>query len=327
MPRNSLDHGASPSRAHLLESQLTTPTSDIASLSPKTIDLEGRESPSEQHEPVAGFASCSINLLKTILGAGMLAMPFAFASLGYIPGTVFVLVTAALAAFGLHLFIASSKYVGRGATVNKLANLTYPSLTILFDFAIALKCFGVAISYLIVIGDMMPSIINGLGIRNSLFLSRQFWLMLSAIPLVPLAFLKRMDSLKYTSFAGLLSVLYLVGVAAWNVWKPDAIRPPPDAGIEPFASFSFASIKSFSVFVFSFTCHQNVPRDFYFVTKVFIDLPNSKRGKGQFVNIYEPRHRILRVLECNTLPLILHNILCQLWTTCPRKCLSQLSAG
>lgn len=208
--------------------------------------------------PTAGFSSCSINLLKTILGAGMLAMPWAFAALGYVLGTTFVLLAGSLAAFGLHLFVASAQYASRNVTINKLASLTYPKMTFVFDLAIALKCFGVALSYLIVIGDMMPSIAQGLGLEHWVFISRGFWLIISMILLVPLAFLRRIDSLKYSSFAGLLGVFYLLGVALWNYYKPDAVHAPPGAGIEPFASISLASLKSFSVFVFSFTCHQNV---------------------------------------------------------------------
>lgn len=238
---------------------------ELLSLSPKSpADVEcgigggddsGAESPLV---PSAGFTSCSINLLKTILGAGMLAMPHAFVPIGYVPGILFILVAGLLAAFGLHLFILSSQYVGRTATVNKLAMLTYPRLSPLFDLAVACKCFGVAISYLIVIGDTCRGIMMGFAGSPSLLLDRRFWLAVAALPMIPLAFLKRIDSLKYTSFAGLLSVLYLVLVAIWNFVRPDATRPPANAGIQPFGDFDLTSIKSFSVFVFSFTCHQNV---------------------------------------------------------------------
>lgn len=269
--------GASPSQVHLLASPSDSPgaagsakpllaSPDLASeaVSPTTgaggkdFDEDG-DTASLLHEPTAGFGSCSINLLKTIIGAGMLAMPSSFAALGYVPGTLFVLVAATLAAFGLHLLVVSSQYAGgRNATINKLAGLTYPRLTVLFDFAIALKCFGVALSYLIVIGDMMPGIAQGLGLEHWLFLSRRFWLVASMALLVPLAFLRKMDSLKYTSFAGLLSVAYLAVIAMWNYFKPDSVRPPVNAGMEAFASLSVAALKSFPVFVFSFTCHQNV---------------------------------------------------------------------
>lgn len=276
----------SPSQENLLpdSSKASTPGGII---SPKSIDgfLDDEEdSPTELHEPAAGFSSCSINLLKTILGAGMLAMPSAYASLGYVPATLMVLMAASFAAFGLHLFIVSSQYVGRNVTISKLANLTYPQLTILFDAAITIKCFGVAISYLIVIGDMVPSIVQGLGYQHPILINRQFWLLISAILLTPLAFLKRMDSLKYTSFMGLLSVLYLVGVSIWNFLKPEAIRPPPNAGMEAFETFSFASLKSFSVFVFSFTCHQNVYAS-NCTTNMTIDFSHPERGHRYYSKV------------------------------------------
>lgn len=254
----------SPSQVNLLDPSLSSPASSagLLGISPKSLyNLEEGEgaSPMEPLVPSANFTSCSINMLKTILGAGMLAMPAAFANLGYVPGISFIFLAGILASFGLYLFVLSSQYIGRRATVNGLAKITYPQMRLLFDFAIALKCFGVAVSYLIVIGDMCYGIMVGFGSNSALLTDRRFWLALSALVLVPLAFLRRMDSLKYTSFMGLLSVFYLVGVAIWNFVKPDAIRPPSNAGIEAFADFSFNSIKSFSVFVFSFTCHQNVP--------------------------------------------------------------------
>lgn len=209
-------------------------------------------------EPSAGFNSCSINLLKTILGAGMLAMPSSYAALGYVPGTIFVFLAGTLSAFGLHLFVISAQYVGRNATVSKLASITYPRIGFLFDLAIAVKCFGVALSYLIVIGDMMPGICQGIGLQHWAFLNRNFWLLISMLLLIPLAFLRKMDSLKYTSFAGLVSVIYLVFVGIWSFAKPNATRPPSNAKMEAFATVSLNALKSFPVFVFSFTCHQNV---------------------------------------------------------------------
>lgn len=247
---------------HLLDPSFSPASpNELLPISPKsTDDVECGEDSRMQSplEPSASFISCNINLLKTILGAGMLAMPAAFAAIGYVPGILFVLMASVLAAFGLHLFILSSQYVGRGATVSKLANLTYPQLSPLFDLAIAIKCFGVAVSYLIVIGDTCRGIMMGFNSSSSVFIDRRFWLAASALLMIPLAFLKRIDSLKYTSFAGLMSVVYLVAVAVWNYVKPGATRPPLNAGMQPFGDFQLASLKSFSVFVFSFTCHQNV---------------------------------------------------------------------
>lgn len=37
-----------------------------------------------------------------------------------------------------------------------LAQVVNPASSILFDAAIAIKCFGVGVSYMIVVGDLMP---------------------------------------------------------------------------------------------------------------------------------------------------------------------------
>lgn len=243
----------------ILEDHYKSPISKKSSILESDASIEDDDTSSiRRHHPAAGFSSSAVNLLKTILGAGILAMPSAFANVGYIPGTLFLFIAATLAGFGVHLYVICSYSIGRGATFHKLAAVTYPKLSLLFDLAIAVKCFGVAISYLIVIGDTMPSLVIGLGIENSYLISRHFWIFASMFLLGPLAFLKRMDSLKYTSFAGVLSVFYLLFVAVWNFTKPDAHIPPEDAGIEPIANLSISAFKSFSVFVFSFTCHQNV---------------------------------------------------------------------
>lgn len=224
---------------------------------------EGGEDPEQaslcgDHECTADFFSSNVNLLKTILGAGILAMPSAFATVGWVMGTVFLGMTAGFSAFSLYLLILCSQYIGRGANFHKLSQLTYPRLTLLFDIAVAVKCFGVSVSYLIVIGDMMPSILLGLGFSHAILLSRPFWLVVFILGMAPLAFLRRIDSLKYTSFVGLLGVVYLVILSIWNCLKPGAFRPPREDAMRPFTGFSLKALEKFSVFVFSFTCHVNV---------------------------------------------------------------------
>ena len=73
----------------------------------------------------ASWISSVINLVNTIVGAGVLAMPHA----------------------------------------------------VIFDTAIAIKCFGVGISYLIIIGDLMPGVVQGFGNPgNATYLvDRHFW--------------------------------------------------------------------------------------------------------------------------------------------------------
>ena len=127
---------------------------------------------------VASPMSCSINLLNTILGTGLLAMvncaalivfiymatkiwyqPAALASIGLIPGILVIMLSAVASAMGLFfLSQCASRTDGRHASFFAISKLTWPGMAIFFDLAIAIKCFGVGVSYLIIIGDLMPQV-------------------------------------------------------------------------------------------------------------------------------------------------------------------------
>lgn len=74
---------------------------------------------------------------------------------------------------------------------------------------------------------------------------------------IPLSFLRRLDSLKYTSVIALISIGYLVILVIAHFIKGDTlenrgpIRVVHWGGIVPVLS-------SFPVIVFAYTCHQNV---------------------------------------------------------------------
>ena len=118
-------------------------------------------------------------LLREVLGAGLLAMPSALSKMGIFLG-IFVVAWAGLTSgFGLYLQTRCARYVDRGhASFATLSQLTYPNLSIIFDAAIAIKCFGVAVSYLIIIGDLMPGVVIGFApgaTEISFLVDRQFW--------------------------------------------------------------------------------------------------------------------------------------------------------
>lgn len=58
-----------------------------------------------------------------------------------------------------------------------LSQITYPNAAVVFDAAIAIKCFGVGVSYLIIIGDLMPGVVRGFNANpDATFLvDRHFW--------------------------------------------------------------------------------------------------------------------------------------------------------
>ncbi|CAK7228593.1 hypothetical protein SBRCBS47491_006957 [Sporothrix bragantina] len=212
----------------------------------------------------ASMVSSTINLLNTIVGAGTLAMPAAMSHMSVMLGVVIILWSGLTSAFGLYLQSRCSRYLDRGtASFFALSQMTYPNAAVVFDTAIAIKCFGVGVSYLIIIGDLMPGVVLGFvgetsGVVAELpfLLNRHFWITVFMLVIIPLAFLRRLDSLKYTSVIALVSIGYLIVLVVYHF----ASDSPSERGEVRLVTWAgpVALLSSLPVVVFAYTCHQNM---------------------------------------------------------------------
>ncbi|KAL2820472.1 transmembrane amino acid transporter protein-domain-containing protein [Aspergillus cavernicola] len=221
--------------------------------------VRGKQNPGLHGQ--ASWISCVINLVNTIVGAGVLAMPLAISHMGIVLGIFVILWSGVMAGFGLYLQSRCAQYLDKGsASFFALSQITYPNAAVIFDAAIAIKCFGVGVSYLIIIGDLMPGVVQGFiggDPAYDFLVDRHFWVTAFMLIIIPLSYLRRLDSLKYTSIAALVSMGYLVILVVYHFIKGDTkadrgpIRVIHWAGAVP-------TLSSFPVIVFAFTCHQNM---------------------------------------------------------------------
>ena len=140
-------------------------------------------------------------------------MPHSIASCGLIPGILLLVFSGLLSIFGLYLLsrCASLCRPARSASFALLAKMTYPRASIGFDSAIAIKCAGVACSYLIIIGSLMPSVILSFDRHPPAWLlDRGLWIVASTSILTPLCYSRQLHSLRFTSYISLLVVFDLV---------------------------------------------------------------------------------------------------------------------
>lgn len=114
------------------------------------------------------------------MGTGLLASAFAMAHMGILLGTFIIIWSAMTAGFGLYLQSRCARYLDRGmSSFFALSQITYPNAAVVFDTAIAVKCFGVGVSYLIIIGDLMPGVARGFNEAAGgvpFLVDRQFWI-------------------------------------------------------------------------------------------------------------------------------------------------------
>src|SRR5438876_5073066 len=106
-------------------------------------------------------------------------MPLAMSHMGIMLGVVIIIWSGLTSAFGLYLQSRCARYLDRGtSSFFALSQITYPNAAVLFDTAIAVKCFGVGVSYLIIIGDLMPGVVRGFistADEVPFLVDRQFW--------------------------------------------------------------------------------------------------------------------------------------------------------
>ena len=104
-------------------------------------------------------------------------MPASLAKFGVTLGILTILLCGFTSGFGLYLQSRCARYIDRGnASFFTLSQLTYPNASVVFDGAIVIKCFGVGVSYLIIIGNLMPLVVQGfVGDATGIWIDRQFW--------------------------------------------------------------------------------------------------------------------------------------------------------
>lgn len=281
----------------------TTPSEHSGSRRASQASQPRRRSKHAQHAGgTASWSSSVINLLNTIVGAGVLAMPHAMSNMGLLLGIFVILWAGLTSGFGLYLQTRCARYLDRGASsFFALSQITYPNAAVIFDAAIAIKCFGVAVSYLIIIGDLMPGVVRGFGDvgEAGFLLERRFWVtafmyVLSFLCLatrscegawwlsgarcgdedcrtdladmtrnrlivIPLSFLRRLDSLKYTSILALTAIAYLIVLVVYHFGAGDTLAEKGEVSILHWQGI-IPTLASFPVIVFAYTCHQNVSK-------------------------------------------------------------------
>ena len=178
------------------------------------------------------------------------------------------------------------------ASFYTVATAAMPEFAIFIDGAVALKCFGVATGYFVTVGDCMVDSFHYLfrnfsaatettaeEIEEMIFTNRQFWVIVALVMVLPISFFRTLEKLKFTSTLSLMLIYSLaVGIVLYaegffdpcedpNSGKHYYPLPDDDGGggadetckgeLDMVTNFD-STMKNLAIFVFSFTCHQNV---------------------------------------------------------------------
>eukprot|EP01036_Dinobryon_divergens_P030819 gene30819-40121_t len=163
------------------------------------------------------------NLAKTILGAGVLSLPFGVASFSDKPSALYLasfllVLMGATSAYSFSSIAQACKLHGVTTFSEAWAKSVSPSSAYLISFIITFKTFFACLAYSIIIGDSFSQILSSLHLPGPLVSRNSVIVGLSSFIVLPLCCLKRLDALKYTSILGLLGTLYCAAFMGLRLW-------------------------------------------------------------------------------------------------------------
>lgn len=199
--------------------------------------------------PIVGkaeLASSIINLVKAIVGAGVLSLPVGIAKFSgsrtaIVPACVIMLVVTTLSAYCFGLVARVLEATGTQSWGEAWAKVVGPRTACIPSIFVATLCACASLTYTMVIGDSFSAIFAGAGLPAALASRTGAILVMTALFTLPLSLLPNLEILQYTSFLGIGGILYTAAfmLARVGAYKPGsalhdavplALRPRFEAG-------------------------------------------------------------------------------------------------
>ncbi|KAI3673734.1 hypothetical protein L6452_39862 [Arctium lappa] len=168
-------------------------------------------------EKGSGMSGAIFNLVTTVIGAGIMALPATMKVLGLIAGVVFIFLMGIISEISLELLVRFTHQCKATSYGEVVEHALGKPARIVSEVFIILNNAGVLLVYLIIMGDVMSGSPKHAGVLEQWF-GNGFWddrrivsLILLIVFLAPLCALSKIDSLSMTSAASVvLAVLFVV---------------------------------------------------------------------------------------------------------------------
>merc|ERR1712166_114757 len=235
------------------------------------IKPDGSSAVSDADMAVGGsssLAEASFNYINSIVGAGIIGLPFAVKEAGFFLGLILLCLCGYLTHYSTRLLIDTAKKV----KVWNYEELCFAAFGkpgyIAVSFFMISFAFGALIAYFVIIGDTMTKVFTQWGGADTVLTDRHFVILAAAILVIlPLCLLRDMSALSKTSAvsmsADIVIILIVVAKVCVGVEQPEhhdseECMGHPKGLSEPTWSFSHqAYMQAFGAMCFSFVCHHS----------------------------------------------------------------------
>eukprot|EP01029_Cantina_marsupialis_P013039 TRINITY_DN2892_c0_g1_i1.p1 TRINITY_DN2892_c0_g1~~TRINITY_DN2892_c0_g1_i1.p1 ORF type:complete len:483 (-),score=135.36 TRINITY_DN2892_c0_g1_i1:397-1845(-) len=160
----------------------------------------------------AGILPSIWNVVNNAIGAGVLAIPVGFRDSGYIAGGILLAVIAYLSCHTMSLYCKMSVEMGTTSLKELIKKAFGIRAAQVADLSIMIFALGATTAYVIVTGDLLPELVEKIGIDNFLSERGVCMAMMTMVLMLPLSLLKTMKALAWTSFMAVVVVCYVAMV-------------------------------------------------------------------------------------------------------------------
>ncbi|KNC74638.1 hypothetical protein SARC_12821 [Sphaeroforma arctica JP610] len=211
----------------------------------------------------SGILGTVMNMTNTIIGSGILSIPYSTAQVGWVLALVIMFFGATLTMFGLHLLnIIADRMGGRKTSFGDACRQSYPWLVLVADLLVFFTLWAVAVIYMTIASGILPDVMRafiGDDVSADVFyLQTWFWLLICwGCFAAPLSMLKSLWFLAYTSMAAVICVLwtaFVVFAYSVNIFDPCEGKSIncQDGDVEAVMWDFGAIMRAFPVFVLGF---------------------------------------------------------------------------
>ncbi|KAF1334086.1 Amino acid/auxin permease, partial [Globisporangium splendens] len=201
-----------------------------------------------------------------IVGAGVLALPYAVEQAGLLLGILMITGGALITNFSLRLLLACSE-LGQARSYMDLAHGTGGARLAGFtQFIVCLNLFGTSVGYLVGSAELIQlAMTSFLGpTSHSVFVDRQALIvLLCSVFVLPLALFRSLESLRFSSLFSIVCIVFMALVIVIKYFQFVHLGLAPDIPYQLHHLTLFdwrleRLLTAFPLVIFVYTCHPNV---------------------------------------------------------------------
>jgi amino acid permease len=234
----------------------------------------------------ATLSAAVFSLVSTIIGGGVLSLPYAFRHTGIILGIIYIILIALASNFSIYILISASRRAhffhlennnnGNGNINSNVNTREKPTIGINSYEELAYTAFGskariltlvlmlcliylAAMAYLILMRDLLAPLIQfGCGVILTP-LQRSIALWLAVVSILPLCCMRSMNSLRFTSVISVSAMMILAVVICFRSIDRNFVQHKFDSEAILWVNTDIsASLYAFPIISVAYLCHFNV---------------------------------------------------------------------